>query len=80
MYTRVNIIFKKILESAASLGNGVKEGVEVEGDVSEEKGWARVCVWGDALEQRQGVAHPVRLVGGQGRRVDRWIDVDDFLN
>jgi hypothetical protein len=38
MYTRVNIIFKKILESAASLGNGVKEGVEVEGDVSEEKG------------------------------------------
>ena len=34
---------------------------------------------GDALEEGQGVAHSVALVGGQHGRVDGWVDVDDFL-
>ena len=64
---------------AAPLWYGVKEWVEVEGDVGQEDGGAGVGVWGHALHQGQGVAHPVRLVGGQRRRVDSRIDVDNLL-
>ena len=53
--------------------------VEVEGNVSEQKGGPGVGVRGDTLQQRQGVAHPVGLMRGQSRRVDRWVNVDDFL-
>ena len=34
---------------------------------------------GDALQQGEGVAHPVGLVGGQHRRVDGRVDVDYLL-
>ena len=34
---------------------------------------------GDALQQGEGVAHPVGLVGSQHRRVDGRVDVDDLL-
>ena len=34
---------------------------------------------GDALQQREGVAHPVGLVGSQHRRVDGRVDVDYLL-
>ena len=68
----------KVLEGPG-LTDGVEEGVEVEGDVSEEEGRPGVGVGGDALEQGQGVAHSVALVGGQHGRVDGWVDVDNFL-
>ena len=61
------------------LGDGVEEGVEVEGDVSEEEGRPGVGVGGHALEQGQSVADSVALVGSQHRRVDCWVDVDNFL-
>ena len=34
---------------------------------------------GDALQQREGVAHPVGLMGSQHRRVDGRVDVDYLL-
>ena len=68
----------EVLEGT-SLADGVEEGVEVEGDVSEEEGRPGVGVGGDALEEGQGVAHSVALVGGQHGGVDGWVDVDNFL-
>ncbi len=58
----------------------MKEGVEVERDVSKEERGASVGVRRHTLEKRQSVAHPVRLVGRQSRRVDSRINVDNFLN
>ena len=53
--------------------------VEVEWNVREQKGGPGVGVRGDTLQQRQRVAHPVGLMRRQSRRVDRWVNVDDFL-
>ena len=63
----------------ARLRSRMEKWVEVEGNVSEQKGGPGVGVRGDTLQQRQGVAHPVGLMRGQSRRVDRWVNVDDFL-
>ena len=61
------------------LADGVEEGVEVEGDVSQEEGRPGVGVGGHALQQGQGVAHSVALVGRQDGGVDGRVDVDDLL-
>ena len=61
------------------LGGRVEEWVEIEGNVREQKRGPGVGVRGDTLQQRQRVAHPVGLMRRQGRRVDRRINVDDFL-
>ena len=68
----------EVLEGAG-LADGVEEGVEVEGDVSQEEGRPGVGVRGHALQQGQGVADSVALVGRQHRRVDCWVDVDNLL-
>ena len=57
----------------------MKEGVEVEGNVCEQERGPGVRMRGDTLQQRQCVTHPVGLMCRQGRRVDSWVNVDDFL-
>ena len=57
----------------------MQERVEVQRDVREQEGRSCLGVRGNALQQCQGVADPVGLVSCQHGRVDRWVDVDDFL-
>mmetsp|Transcript_25140 Transcript_25140/g.52069 ORF Transcript_25140/g.52069 Transcript_25140/m.52069 type:complete len:349 (+) Transcript_25140:249-1295(+) len=68
----------EVLEGAG-FGLGVEEGVEVEGDVGREEESAGVGVGGHALEEGQGVAHPVGGVGREGRGGEEGVDADDFL-
>ena len=57
----------------------MKERVEVQRDVGKKEWRPCFSVRGNALQQCQGVANPVGLVSCQHGRVDRWVDVDDFL-
>jgi hypothetical protein len=57
----------------------VQERVEIERDVREEERGPGLGVRGHALEQSQGIADPVGLVGVQHGWVNRRVDVDDFL-
>ena len=57
----------------------MQERVEIERDVREEERGPGLSVRGHALEQSQGIADPVGLVGVQDGWVNRRVDVDDFL-
>ena len=43
--------------------------------------WVLPGLWvrSNTLQKCQGIAHPVGLVGRERGRVNRWIDVYDFL-
>lgn len=57
-------------------GRGGKGG---EGVLTAEEEGSRLVVGRDALQQGQGVAHPVRGRGRELRRVEEVVDADDLL-
>lgn len=61
------------------LGGGVQERVEEERDVRLQEDGTGLGVAGHALQQGEGVAHAIGLVGGERGRIDRRVDVDDLL-
>ena len=57
----------------------MQERIQEERNVGGQEGGARLRMGGDTLQQGQRIAHPVRLVRGQGGRIDGRVDVDDLL-
>ena len=57
----------------------MQEWIEIERDVRQEERGPGLRVRGHALEQSEGIADPVRLMGTQYGWVNRRVDVDDFL-